>query len=224
MSPDDARHGTNGGYLEHAVTDRDYCQPCRDAHAHARRQLWRKRYARRVDRLYVDATGTRRRIRALQALGWRFVDIDAACGRPAPSAGCTWSHNLVRQEKVHIDSAEAVAEAYERLSMTLATSLLANRTRTMAASKGWAPPLAWDDDTIDDPAARPRGGRDVPRKTDVDPVTVDRILAGDRHIKATRAERHEVIRRWPDSINALERLRPDWNVARDLREMREAVA
>jgi hypothetical protein len=206
VSPDDARHGTAAGYLEHVKTG-DYCQPCREAHAAARRSLWRKRYIRRVDRLYVDATGTRRRIRALQALGWRFVDIDEACGRRAGSAGATWSHNLVRQDKVHIDNARAIAAAYERMCMTLADTPQADRTRTMAARKGWVVPLAWDD--IDDPTERPRTGIERYRHLDdVDPVAVDRAAAGDR-LRLTQAERFLVVARLRAAGWSIERIQND---------------
>lgn len=33
MSPDDARHGTNAGYVQHAFRRIPYCQPCRTARA-----------------------------------------------------------------------------------------------------------------------------------------------------------------------------------------------
>ena len=35
----------------------------------------------------------------------------------------------------------------------------AERARSTAKRKGWAPPMAWDDDTIDDPQAKPVGLR-----------------------------------------------------------------
>jgi hypothetical protein len=81
VNADDPRHGTNGGYLQHVFAKESACSPCRDAHSAARRNLWRKRYVRGVDRLYIDATGTIRRIRALMALGWRYCDIESAAGR-----------------------------------------------------------------------------------------------------------------------------------------------
>jgi len=38
-----------------------------------------------------------------------------------------------------------------------------NAATRRAAARGWAPPLAWDDDTIDDPNATPDLGAETPR-------------------------------------------------------------
>ena len=184
MSPDDPRHGSNGGYLAHITARDQLCDPCREAHNAARRNLWRKRYLRGVDRLYVDATGTVRRIRALQALGWRYADIDAAVGH----AERGWAHNLTAQDRVHVDTAEKVQAAFEQLAMTRGPS---ERVRRHAARMGWAPPLAWDD--IDDPAEQPNIGGAFDDQ--VDPVVVDRLLAG-QQIPSNRAEKTEAMRRW----------------------------
>lgn len=37
-----------------------------------------------------------------------------------------------------------------------------------SARAGWAPPMAWDDETIDDPAASPANGMDRKRGVDLD--------------------------------------------------------
>jgi hypothetical protein len=176
-------HGTNAGYLYGC---RQEC--CRTAHATYRRSVWRKRYARGVDRLYIDATGTQRRIRALQRMGWRFIDIDRALGRNPKAQNATIVHNIGTQARVHIDTADAIATIYDRLSMTPGPSEL---LRKRAAAKGWPAPLSWDDDTIDDPNAEPNTGE----AGDIDPVVINRILAGE-NLPSTRAERTEVIRRW----------------------------
>lgn len=185
MSPDDPRHGTNAGHLAHIFDREAPCDPCREAHNLVRRNLWRKKYARRVDRLYVDATGTVRRIRALQALGWRYRDIDEAAGR----GGRNWAHNLTTQARVHLDTAELVEAVYDRLSMTPGPS---DRVRKHAQKMRWAPPLAWDD--IDHDEAPRLGGPSV----DLDPVVVERLLAGER-IRSTPAEKAEAMRRWTAS-------------------------
>lgn len=186
MSPDDPRHGTNAGYLQHIFAKESACDPCREAHSEARRNLWRKRYVRGVDRLYIDATGTIRRIRALMALGWRYRDIDNLAGYQTSRA--SWAHNLVVQQRVHIDTAERVARIYDELSMSRGPS---NRLRNLAAKNGWAPPLAWDD--IDDPAEQPKLGGN--RDDQIDRVIVDRLLAGER-VASSSAEKVEAMRRW----------------------------
>lgn len=149
---DDPRHGTNAGYIAGC---REEC--CRTAQAAYRRSLRASRYLRRADRLYVDSLGTVRRIRALQALGWRFVDIDRAAGRKPSKNNATMAHNLISQAKVHIDNARAIDAVYQRLSMTLGPSQI---LRSRAAKWGWSPPLAWDD--IDDPYEIPESG--TPRR------------------------------------------------------------
>jgi hypothetical protein len=176
--------GTNGGYLVHVFAKESACDPCREAHNTAHRNLRSKRYLRGVDRLYIDSTGSIRRIRALMALGWRYSDIDTAAGYATVRP--TWAHNIVTQAMVHIDTAEKVDEVYRQLGMTLGPS---SRVRGLAAGRGWAPPLAWDD--IDNDDAPNLGGTD----DDIDPVVVDRLVAGHR-TPSTNAEKCEAMRRW----------------------------
>lgn len=185
MSPDDERHGTNGGYLQHVFAKESACEPCRDAHNTYRRNLWRKKYLRRVDQLYIDSTGTIRRIRALMALGWRYSDIDEAAGQRT-----SWTHNLTNQKQVHLDTADRVARIYDELSMTPGPS---NRLRALALKYGWHPPLAWDDATIDDPDEQPNLGGNTDDQ--IDHVIVDRLIAGER-ILSSPAEKVEAMRRW----------------------------
>lgn len=101
---------------------------------------------------FIPAHGARRRIQALLALGWRHEDISAAGGftpRRSPT--------ILHQPGSWITRAthDAVAVAYDALSMTPGPSA---RTRRRAEQLGYAPPLAWDDDAIDDPGATPACG------------------------------------------------------------------
>lgn len=150
MSPDDPRHGTNAGHRAHFTDNTTPCQPCREAHATYRRNLWRKKYLRRVDTLIVPSLGTIRRIRALQAIGWRLSDLDKAMGYSGRSNAM---HNLTRQDFVRRDTAEKVAAAYDEMSMTPGPS---QRSRNLARKWGWLPPLAWDDiDNDSEPTTGP---------------------------------------------------------------------
>ena len=140
------------------------------------------------DEVFVPATGTRRRIRALMAIGWRHADMQAHCGSPtsviASQKGC-WVTWRTRQR---------VAAMYDALSMTPGPS---DAVRRRAARLGYAPPLAWDDDTIDDPAATPDHGT-VPllRDTVIDDVAVQQVLDEHRDVTTLApAERREAIRR-----------------------------
>ncbi|WP_423487917.1 hypothetical protein [Mycobacteroides sp. PCS013] len=48
--------------------------------------------------------------------------------------------------------AREIAQLFSRLQMTPGPS---KRLRTLASQKAWHPPFAWDEDSIDDPAAAP---------------------------------------------------------------------
>lgn len=129
----------------------------------------------------VPAVGTIRRVRALARLGWTFAHIIAAGGSAIHRLD-----QLKNQEWVTERFAAAVHTAYEALSMTPGPS---KYTAGRAARAGWAPPLAWDDDTIDDPDAQPV---DSTRADVIDEVAVHRALNGER-VPLTTAERDRVI-------------------------------
>jgi transcriptional regulator with XRE-family HTH domain len=102
----------------------------------------------------VDGTGTARRIRALAAIGWSLTQqanrIGWAVQNYARMTDTVWP--------VTVATARLIADLYDELSMTPAPAgYSATRTQRMALDKGWAPPLAWDDDEIDDPKASPHG-------------------------------------------------------------------
>lgn len=103
----------------------------------------RNKYLRHIGRPpTVPKTGTVRRIRALQALGWTVEEIAAAAGVDYGTLRGT-----VRiGNRVYRSTAERVAAAYERLHMIPAPdSVASRRARAMAKRRGWEPPLAWND-------------------------------------------------------------------------------
>ncbi|MFF7022970.1 hypothetical protein ACFY97_18455 [Streptomyces klenkii] len=98
--------------------------------------------------IYIDPTGSIRRVRALQAIGHTLKTIAETAGsaesRIQPlAAGCP----LMRRKL-----ADKVARAYKVLADKPGSS---TRSKNRAAAAAWAPPGAWDDDTIDDPTAHP---------------------------------------------------------------------
>jgi len=200
MLPDesDPRHGTNAGHRAHYESngDKTPCDPCRAAHAEYKRQLWRRKYAMRVSDLYVPSIGTTRRIRALQAIGWRLSDIDQALGHgDGRKGGPNYAHNLTRQDRIHASTAAKVARVYEQMSMTPGPSA---RTRSIAKKRKWAPPLAWNN--IDDPNEKPTGMVTVKAARrphdELDLTVVERLLEGQKVPQTTNAERKEAMRRW----------------------------
>ena len=107
-----------------------------------------------ADGARIDITGTTRRLRALVAIGYTQVDLSQRLGITAANSTPLFHH----QRMVRAATALAVADLYDRLSMTAGPSQAA---RDRARRLGWAPPLAWDDDTIDDPEAKPDAGATV---------------------------------------------------------------
>lgn len=184
MTPDDPRHGTNAGYIAGCRL-----QCCKTAHADYRRKLYARQYIAR-GKMTVPAIGSQRRIRALQAIGWRITDIADALGLASHRGVCAPLWQLMNRDQVRRSTAERIAELYDRWCMTPGPA--ASRNRGLAERRGWLPPLAWDD--IDDPNERPCTAASRPRKHDVDPIVVERVLSGAR-LPMTRAERIEVATR-----------------------------
>lgn len=109
----------------------------------------------------VPATGTRRRLQALHAIGWDQRTIARRLGM----GDSNYRRVLLYpgQQSVHAETAAAVRDLYRALWATPGPSPAA---RDRAAARGWVSPLAWDDDTIDDPHAQPQGVTGIRRTRD----------------------------------------------------------
>lgn len=117
----------------------------------------------------VDGTGSRRRIRALYAMGHREPDLAARLGYRGRSI--PWMH---RQQRISSRVAVRVRGLADELGMVAGPS---HRLRARAASWGWVSMLAWEGVDIDDPNAKPE--LDAPEPADeVDEVAVERAVAG----------------------------------------------
>lgn len=105
----------------------------------------------------MDATAARRRLRALSARGFTLTVLAAEVGVTSETIGRIRQH---RADQVRISINRDIADAYDRLwnadplhhGATLSGSV---RARKWALRQGWAPPAAWDDETIADPDAQP---------------------------------------------------------------------
>lgn len=160
MSPDDPRHGEYAGAVAHWFDKEPLCAACELAERRYRRRRQRRQI--NGEKIRVPSIGTVRRVRALMALGWRGPEIADAAG---VSINTLRSIDYHGSTVVLAETARLVAMAYDRLSMTVPEGAYANRTRILAAHRGWHPPLAWDD--IDNPDEEPRttapnGGRGRP--------------------------------------------------------------
>lgn len=108
----------------------------------------------------ISAVGSARRLRALTRIGWPAEILAARLG--------VNRHRVQRitsggQPRITAAYAEAIAGLFASLHMTPGPS---RKCARVAELKGWPFPLAWDEDTIDDPAAQPfvaaRTGRPAP--------------------------------------------------------------
>jgi hypothetical protein len=142
------RHGDMSAYTRYG------CR-CPDA-----REEWRlygkRRREGRPEARKVPVVGMSRRLKALMAIGYDFPAMSQLSGLPVDTlkgvAQC-------RRANTYRHVAERVCELYRQLSMIPGRSV---RAVTWAQRQGYAPPLAWDDDTIDDPAAKPEGASPAP--------------------------------------------------------------
>lgn len=123
----------------------------------------------------ADPVGPWRRIRALHAIGWTRNRLAVELG-----PGHARILNQRPEQPTTAATAARVADVYERLAGTRGDS---TATAARAAGRGWAPPIAWDDADIDDPAAQPWGDDDSAESdgvdTEPDPVAVSRLFGDD---------------------------------------------
>jgi hypothetical protein len=123
--------------------------------------------------------GTRRRIRALHALGWPLADLATALGWPMHKIG-----NILAEYPVPIIEHLMVCALYDQ-RWTWAPedhgipADQADHARLVAQVGQCASPLAWDDDAIDNPKARPRTGPTRPGYGAPDHAAAIRSLEGD---------------------------------------------
>ena len=117
---------------------------------------------------HVPRVGAVRRVQALMAMGWSHHDL-ARAGVPNTARLLTGTGNLVTAQRWR-----EISELYDRLSMTPGPS---PQTRGWAKTLSYAPPLAWDEGTIDDPRARPHGnGGEHASGQVIDMVAIRRTL------------------------------------------------
>lgn len=142
-------------------------------------------------RLYIDSTGTTRRLQALVRIGWTYGEISRRSGVNDASLRI-----VADRPRVAATTASAVAEAYDDLYHSDGPSAPA---KTAGRRLGFEPPDAWDEDTIDDPDATPRTAI-----VEVDEVLVERVVSG----KVNGKTGHKVSVPLPDRVEAVRRMLP----------------
>lgn len=141
------------------------------------------------DTARIDPTGTRRRVDALMTLGWTRKAMADALGMLHTSL-----NRALLGERITARIARAIAALYDqwwnqRPEHHGVLPQYAERTRRIAVEKGLMSPLAWDDDTIDDPNAVPMLDAETPTP-EADPETsAARWLAGESVVLGDAARR-----------------------------------
>lgn len=102
---------------------------------------------------FVPSIGAQRRVQALMAIGWRHKDLIARLGFDTPSLLYKTGTWVTRRKH------DAVKDLYDQLWNQPGPNSI--HTQRRIAKAGYAPPLAWDDETIDDPHAVPDLGAEV---------------------------------------------------------------
>lgn len=102
-------------------------------------------------RVMTLGVGPQRRIRALVAMGYSVHALSELTGLTVHKLSTLPSDQLVPTAVWHV-----INDVYEHLSMTPGPD---EQGRDAAREEGWATPLAWDDDEIDNPRARPHSPR-----------------------------------------------------------------
>lgn len=122
-------------------------------YSHYSMEYKKRRYLAHRSSLRHDSIGVERRLRALVAIGYDNNDLARETGLDP-----TWISKLLNNPRTRVNehTRDNVVKVYDRLSMTPGPS---QRARDRARRHGWVPPLAWDDETIDDPATQPQVGR-----------------------------------------------------------------
>lgn len=98
----------------------------------------------------IDSIGARRRVHALAWMAWPAAEVAARAGTTVGSLQST----IVPGHRISVALHMRLAAVYDELSEIPGPS---PRVAARARTRGFAPPAAWDDDTIDDPSASPSG-------------------------------------------------------------------
>lgn len=174
------RHGTPNAYRNH----RCRCSDAAQALAHHKKLL----AAGLVASGLVNSIGVIRRRQALGAIGYSLTDLAPHFRVTSSALNC----QVTQGSTVYRSTHEQWCRVYDLLSMTPGPNDLA---RALAKRRGWVPPLGWDDDTIDDPAAAPDLG-DQRARTTTDLAEEVRFLRGFGMTNPVIAQRLGVSESW----------------------------
>jgi hypothetical protein len=171
----------------------------------ARKAIARYEKQRHLERLNghtrtLANTGAMRRLHALRALGWPSRELAKRIGVD--------ERNIARWEHRHWITRShynAVCRVYTELSDTNGPD---TRARRHAERQGWLPPIWWDLDLIDDPHYDPLmlTFKDEFTNDFIDPIALERGLAGDRTVHLTRTEKTVAVKQLHDTGRTLSQI------------------
>lgn len=155
---------------------------CRCPHAREAHRIYQKRSREgRNETVLIDATGTRRRVQAMWALGHSSQVIAEACNGRFDRRQV---ERFCRQEKVTPGHRDLIRAVYRELITWPGAS---ERTRRRALASGYALPVQWGAN-IEDRCAEPDPIEPLPVELNlIDEVSVELALAGHK-VELTDAE------------------------------------
>lgn len=146
-----------------------------------------------ADHTLIDGTGTRRRLQALIAVGWTHLALSRELGWTNGNFS-RLLHGYGGKGLVQVRTRRAVVALYDRLWNITPPGGPDPRAIALARRHGWASPLAFDDEEIDDPNARPKGIQKSDDDRALDEIAVERAMRG-YPVHLHPAERREVVAR-----------------------------
>lgn len=197
ICPPDHQHDQSRNCYNH---HRCRCMPCTDLNRRATNERRKLIAFGRWDRAMTSSAGTHRRLQALVAQGWALSELSRRLGYTRGAL-----QELFASDQTMPEARRTVAALYDELwdkqppSSTARQRQVVSRSKNLAKRKGWAGPLAWDDDTIDDPSATPAVADEI---HGVDDIAVQLSIDGARPF-LTQEERRLVVShlhrmRWSD--------------------------
>jgi hypothetical protein len=114
----------------------------------------RKKYADTKIEL-TDSTGSQRRIQALMVRGYSLPALAAESGKTSGNFKL-----ILASKRVLVTTADEISRLYDRLwdknppANTVGERISIGMAKRFALGNGWLPPMAWDDDEIDDPKGK----------------------------------------------------------------------
>lgn len=181
-------HGTERHYQHHKCR----CFRCCFAHSEAGYVYRGGGTLRHAE--WAPTVGVRRRLQALARIGWSpsmlagMTDLSAEYLSKLRTDA---NHDLIR-----VITYRTICRLYDALWDKPVNTTRGRRVITFAVRADYAPPVAWDDESIDDPAASPSCPPEpLASERPLDEIAVEEAIRGGRVVHLTPAERNEAVRR-----------------------------